>query len=318
MPETGEQAAADRHAGARDARQKREGLARTHDRSSEKADALGRREMGLLLGPRRGCHRGPTLGTPPQLLEAQHQESVQDEETCRLVWAGEQRLDAALEEHTEDCGRDGADHEQHREALRVRLHLAPERCREEAPNDRDPLVAVEDQEGGRGADVQQNEEGQERWVGLLEAPVEDARHQDRMAERRDGEQLARTLQQAHEQCLPQIHRLNFHVMAQLGVFNPAVKTLEESVLRAKMAERLGFKSIWTTQMPDARDAALVLAAYAQATERVNLGTGVLPIYPRHPTAMAQMAASLDELSGGRFILGLGVSHKVTVEAMWGR
>ena len=106
-------------------------------------------------------------------------------------------------------------------------------------------------------------------------------------------------------------------MAQLGVFNPAVKKLEESVLRAKMAERLGFKSVWTTQMPDARDAALVLAAYANATERVNLGTGVLPIYPRHPTAMAQMAASLDELSGGRFILGLGVSHKVTVEAMWG-
>ena len=106
-------------------------------------------------------------------------------------------------------------------------------------------------------------------------------------------------------------------MAQLGVFNPAVKKLEESVLRAKMVERLGFKSIWTTQMPDARDAALVLAAYANATERVNLGTGVLPIYPRHPTAMAQMAASLDELSGGRFILGLGVSHKVTVEAMWG-
>src|SRR5438128_12432465 len=72
-----------------------------------------------------------------------------------------------------------------------------------------------------------------------------------------------------------------------------------------------------TQMPDARDASLVLAAYASHTQRVKLGTGVLPIYTRHPTAMAQMAASLDELSGGRFILGLGVSHKVTVEGMWG-
>jgi F420-dependent oxidoreductase-like protein len=106
-------------------------------------------------------------------------------------------------------------------------------------------------------------------------------------------------------------------MARLGVFNPAVKTLEESVLRAKMAERLGFKSVWTTQMPDARDAALVLASYANATERVTLGTGVLPIYTRHPTAMAQMAASLDELSDGRFILGIGISHKLTVESMWG-
>jgi len=106
-------------------------------------------------------------------------------------------------------------------------------------------------------------------------------------------------------------------MAHLAVFNPAVRTLHESVLRAEMAERMGFKSVWTTQLPDARDASLVLAAYANATQRVMLGTGVLPIYTRHPTAMAQMAATLDELSGGRFILGIGISHKVTVEGMWG-
>jgi F420-dependent oxidoreductase-like protein len=106
-------------------------------------------------------------------------------------------------------------------------------------------------------------------------------------------------------------------MARLAVFNPAVKTLEESIARAKAAERLGFESVWTTQMPDARDASLVLAAYAHSTERVKLGTGVLPIYTRHPTAMAQMAATLDELAGGRFILGIGISHKVTVEGMWG-
>jgi F420-dependent oxidoreductase-like protein len=106
-------------------------------------------------------------------------------------------------------------------------------------------------------------------------------------------------------------------MARLAVFNAAVKTLEESIARAKAAERLGFESVWTTQMPDARDASLVLAAYSHHTERVGLGTGVLPIYTRHPTAMAQMAATLDELSGGRFILGIGISHKVTVEGMWG-
>jgi F420-dependent oxidoreductase-like protein len=99
--------------------------------------------------------------------------------------------------------------------------------------------------------------------------------------------------------------------------NPAVRTLEESVNRAREAERLGYESVWVTQLPDARDAALVLAAYATATQWVRLGTAVLPIYTRHPTAMAQMAATLDELSAGRFILGLGVSHHVTVEAMWG-
>src|SRR5437660_742237 len=106
-------------------------------------------------------------------------------------------------------------------------------------------------------------------------------------------------------------------MARLAAFNPAVRSLDESVARAKLVEKHGYESLWTIQLPNARDASLVLAAYAGATQRVKLGTGVLPIYTRHPTAMVQMAATLDELSGGRFILGLGVSHKVTVEAMWG-
>jgi F420-dependent oxidoreductase-like protein len=106
-------------------------------------------------------------------------------------------------------------------------------------------------------------------------------------------------------------------MGRLAAFSPAVRTLEESVTRAREAERLGYESVWVTQLPDARDAALVLAAYAAATQWVRLGTGVLPIYTRHPTAMAQMALTLDEMSAGRFILGIGVSHKVTVESMWG-
>lgn len=106
-------------------------------------------------------------------------------------------------------------------------------------------------------------------------------------------------------------------MARLAALNPAVRTLEESVTRAREAERLGYESVWVTQLPDARDAALVLAAYAAATQWVKLGMAVVPIYTRHPTAMAQMAATLDEMSAGRFMLGIGVSHKVTVESMWG-
>jgi len=107
------------------------------------------------------------------------------------------------------------------------------------------------------------------------------------------------------------------VVPGLAAFLDAGKRLDESIARAKAAERLGFDSVWVTQLPYARDAALVLAAFANATQRVRFGTGVLPIYTRHPTAMVQMAATLDELSGGRFMLGLGVSHKVTVESMWG-
>ena len=62
---------------------------------------------------------------------------------------------------------------------------------------------------------------------------------------------------------------------------------------------------------------MVLAAYATATTRVGLGNGVVPIYPRHPVAMAQAASTLNEVSGGRFRLGIGVSHKSAMEAMLG-
>lgn len=106
-------------------------------------------------------------------------------------------------------------------------------------------------------------------------------------------------------------------MDRLGLFSSAGKVLDESVERAKTAERLGYESVWVNQMPDARDHTIVLAAFAMATKKVTLGTGVLPMYTRHPAAMAQMAATLDELSGGRFILGFGISHRVTVEGMWG-
>ena len=106
-------------------------------------------------------------------------------------------------------------------------------------------------------------------------------------------------------------------MGRIAAGIPPVKTLDESTNRARLAEKLGYESIWTYQLPGTRDASVVVAAYAVGTQRIKLGTGVLPIYTRHPTAMVQMAATLDELSGGRFILGIGVSHRVTVEGMWG-
>jgi F420-dependent oxidoreductase-like protein len=106
-------------------------------------------------------------------------------------------------------------------------------------------------------------------------------------------------------------------VSRLALFNSAAGSLSGAVERTRLAERLGFESVWITQLPPARDQTLVLAAYAAASERIGLGTGVLPIYTRHPTAMAQMALTLDEISGGRLVLGIGISHRVTVESMWG-
>jgi alkanesulfonate monooxygenase SsuD/methylene tetrahydromethanopterin reductase-like flavin-dependent oxidoreductase (luciferase family) len=85
---------------------------------------------------------------------------------------------------------------------------------------------------------------------------------------------------------------------------------------AQRAEAWGYESLWVTH-GYGRDSFLVLSAYAQATRFIGLGNGVVPIYPRHPVAMAQEALTLAELSAGRFRLGVGVSHRPTMEGSLG-
>jgi alkanesulfonate monooxygenase SsuD/methylene tetrahydromethanopterin reductase-like flavin-dependent oxidoreductase (luciferase family) len=97
-----------------------------------------------------------------------------------------------------------------------------------------------------------------------------------------------------------------------GTFISVGKSLEQAIERVRRAEALGYDSAYVTHIA-ARDSLTVLMAYAAATERIRLGTGVLPIYSRTPVATAQQAATIDEYSGGRIVLGIGVSHKVTVE-----
>ena len=106
-------------------------------------------------------------------------------------------------------------------------------------------------------------------------------------------------------------------MAETGAFLGVGRAMDRAVQRAKLAEALGYGSIWMTQTAG-RDSIMALLAYGQATERVRLGTGVVPIYQRTPAAMAQAAATANELTGGRFVLGIGVSHKPAVEAMFGQ
>jgi alkanesulfonate monooxygenase SsuD/methylene tetrahydromethanopterin reductase-like flavin-dependent oxidoreductase (luciferase family) len=84
--------------------------------------------------------------------------------------------------------------------------------------------------------------------------------------------------------------------------------LARAVALARLADDLGYDSVWVTHGLG-RDSFVVLAAYAHATRRVGLGNGVVPVYPRHPVAMAQEAATLAEVSGGRFRLGIGLSHR---------
>lgn len=80
---------------------------------------------------------------------------------------------------------------------------------------------------------------------------------------------------------------------------------------AQNAEALGYSAIW---LPDAlgRDSIATLSALAGATQKIHLATGIANIYGRDPTAMVAARKTLDELSGGRLILGIGVSHAFMV------
>jgi F420-dependent oxidoreductase-like protein len=82
------------------------------------------------------------------------------------------------------------------------------------------------------------------------------------------------------------------------------------------AERLGFDSIWTAEAYGS-DCLTPLAWWGAATTRINLGTAIVQMSARQPAAAAMAAMTLDHLSGGRFILGLGVSGPQVVEGWYG-
>ena len=102
----------------------------------------------------------------------------------------------------------------------------------------------------------------------------------------------------------------------LAAFLNPGRDLSGGVELARRAEALGYDSAWVTH-GSGRDSFVVLAAYGAATTKLGLGNGVVPIYPRHPVAMAQAALTLSELSAGRFRLGIGISHRVSMETALG-
>ena len=86
---------------------------------------------------------------------------------------------------------------------------------------------------------------------------------------------------------------------------------------AKWAEDAGLASVWIPQVPDDFDALTAVALVAEATERIEIGTAVVPVQTRHPIALAQQALSVQAVCGGRLTLGLGVSHHWVIDEMLG-
>ena len=104
-------------------------------------------------------------------------------------------------------------------------------------------------------------------------------------------------------------------MARFGVRlenDPNLSPQDYQELSAQ-AEKNGFESIWVPE-GGGRDSLTSLATIAMKTEKVKLGTGILPIFARTPTNTAMGAAGMAAVSDGRFMLGLGVGHAPTVES----
>lgn len=91
-----------------------------------------------------------------------------------------------------------------------------------------------------------------------------------------------------------------------------VHNRDEIVAMARTAEDLGYDSIWASEAYSF-DVFTTLTYLACHTERIKLGTNIAQLYSRTPAALATTAASLDQLSGGRFILGLGASGPQVIE-----
>ena len=93
-------------------------------------------------------------------------------------------------------------------------------------------------------------------------------------------------------------------------------TLDGLVARAQDLEARGFHSIWMANI-FGLDAITSQAIVGRETKRIELGTAVVPSYPRHPAAIAQQSLTTQAAAGGRFVLGIGLSHKLVIEDMMG-
>jgi alkanesulfonate monooxygenase SsuD/methylene tetrahydromethanopterin reductase-like flavin-dependent oxidoreductase (luciferase family) len=100
----------------------------------------------------------------------------------------------------------------------------------------------------------------------------------------------------------------------LGLYGTAVA---DNFMLVEEAERLEYDSVWTAEAYGS-DAVTPLAYIAARTERIKLGTGVLQMPARTPAMTAMTASSLDRMSNGRMLLGLGVSGPQVVEGWHGR
>lgn len=109
-------------------------------------------------------------------------------------------------------------------------------------------------------------------------------------------------------------RIGVMVGPERGRYDTKVSRLRAD---ARWAEDAGLSTVWIPQIPDEFDALTAAAVIGLETSRIEIGTAVVPVQPRHPIALAQQALSVQAVCEGRLALGLGVSHHWVIEDMLG-
>jgi F420-dependent oxidoreductase-like protein len=106
---------------------------------------------------------------------------------------------------------------------------------------------------------------------------------------------------------------------QIGIFSSVAGSgrFDALVDDAAASAEAGFASYWLPQIVQQAEAMNLIGAMAQHVPNIRFGTSVVPTYPRHPMVMAEQALTTSMLTGGRFTLGIGLSHQPVVEGMWG-
>ncbi len=106
----------------------------------------------------------------------------------------------------------------------------------------------------------------------------------------------------------------------IGIFagdaSDSDRGIDAIVEAAAQAHADGFASFWLPNI-FAADALVSLAVVGREVPGISLGTAVVPTYPRHPAALAQQAHTVNAISKGRFTLGIGLSHQIVIEGMFG-
>ena len=109
-------------------------------------------------------------------------------------------------------------------------------------------------------------------------------------------------------------RIGLMIGPERGRYRTKVERLQAD---ARWAEEAGLATVWIPQIPDEFDALTAATVVGAVTSRIEVGTAVVPVQPRHPIALAQQVLSVQAVCEGRLAVGLGVSHHWVIDEMLG-